>query len=150
MGKNAGAPVKRAPVNMFRLFAEDTDLRVTTVGELKNTASVIETFEGGINTLADQTISMLKAETTQVTRPLTEDRTIIDWFANQRAGLEDKRNCFFVQLDTAGNDLYRISMEECLLIDHSIVKGDAKAGEEQQMETFTLKPRVIGDREDLQ
>lgn len=150
MGRNAGAPTKRAPVNMFKLYAEDVDLRATTVGELKNTATVIETFEGGINTLADQTISMLKAETTQVTRPLTDDRTIIEWFANQRLGIEDKRTCFFVMLDTAGNDLYRIAMEDCVLIDHSIAKGDAKAGEEQQMETFTLKPRVIGDREDLQ
>lgn len=150
MGKNAGAPTKRAPVNMFKLFAEDKDLRVTTVGDLKNTFTVIETYEGGLNTLADQTISMLKAETTTVTRPLTEDRSIIEWVANQRLGIEDKRTCFFVMLDTSGNDLYRIPMKLCVVTDHMIAKGDAKAGEEQQMETFTLKPAVIGDREDLQ
>lgn len=150
MGKQAGAPTVRSPVNMFRFFVEEIDVRATTCGELKTTFSVIETDEGGINTLADQTIARFKTEPVQVTRPLTKDRTIEDWHSKQKRGIEDKRTCFLVLLDTAGNDLYRWTLEECIVADFSFAKGDAKAGEEQNMEVFTVKPKTVSDREDLQ
>lgn len=150
MGKQAGAPTVRSPVNMFRFHIEETDIRATTVGELKTTFSVIETDEGGINTIADQTIARFKAEPVSITRPLTKDRLIEDWVANQKRGIEDKRTCFFYALDTAGNDLYRWQLNECVVGESASAKGDAKGGEEQNMESFTIKPTTIGDREDLQ
>jgi hypothetical protein len=150
MGKQAGAPAVRAPVNMFIFYVEDTDIRASTVGELKTTFSVIETDEGGINTIADQTVNRFKAEAVPVSRPLTKDRLIEDWYSNQLRGIEDKRDCYFVQLDTAGNQLYRWTLSDCVIGEKMHVKGDAKAGDQEQMETFTLKPTTVSEREDLQ
>ena len=135
---------------MFEFYVESNDIRATTVGELKTTFAVIETDEGGINTIADQTINRFKTEPTQIARPLTKDRLIEDWYSNQLRGIEDKRDCFFLQKDTAGNPLYRWTLTDCIITEKSHAKGDAKAGEEQQMEVFTLKAREISEREDLQ
>lgn len=150
MGKQAGGPVTRAPVNMFRIEVEGQNIFASTCGELKNTFTFIETFEGGNRTLIDQTVSMFRAEPVQITRPLTKDRTIEDWSAAQKRGEDDKRDCAFIALDALGNDLYRWDLEQCVVGDHSFAKGDAKDGENQQMEVFTLKPTVVGDRQDLQ
>lgn len=135
---------------MFRILIEEEDIRASTCGDLKNTFSFMETFEGGVRTIVDQTIASFKAEPVQITRPLTKDRLLVEWVAAQKRGEDDKRDCFFVQLDSAGNDLYRYKLEMCVIGDYTPAKGDAKDGENQQMESFTLKPMTVGDREDLQ
>ncbi len=148
--KNAGAPVVRAPVNMFRFVVQETNIHAITVGEIKTTNAIIETPEGGSQTIVDQTIASFKVEPVAISRALTSDRLIEEWDANLRSGQDDKRDCYFVQLDARGNDLYRWPLYQCVIADYSRVKGDAKATEEQQMETFTLKAQDIGEREDLQ
>lgn len=141
------APRRIVPKSKFRVEIDGIDdLRATTMSALKITFNIIDTEEGGAQTVAEQTSNGYKYEPITVERPLTEDGSLADWVDAFKDGTQDKRNGTIYALDAAGNDMYRWPLEEILIRSYEEFQGDAKGKEESMMERIELGYRERGKR----
>lgn len=140
-----GESVIKVPKFGFRLEIDEIgDLNLESCGELSEEMDIIEDHEGGRQTIADHSPGKFSVKEMPCVRVLDlNDTRIRDWWENLKAGNQDKRNGTFFWTK-ASTDVAKMEIREMLLKAYSGGSGDAKSKDENQKETFTLKPKLFG------
>lgn len=151
-GVTLGTSRKTVGKSKFRIEIDgvDGELRPQSVGKMKINFSWVKTEEGGAPTTTSVTINGYTYDTLVISRPLSDDASLVSWIRSLKAGVNDLRNATLYALDSTGKDLWKWPLYDVGVLDYEDMDGDAKAKEDAMMETITLSYRERGERELVQ
>ncbi len=112
----------------------------TKAGPLKQVQSVAEQHEGGSPTVVDVTPTKYKTEKVTLERGASNNSELWDWWANQKRGLQDKRNVSVVGQHPDGTAATRYNLKLCVILEFEAGDFDGKNETENVVEKLVIQP----------